>query len=141
VIDELIDWDNIPNDPIFQLTFPQMGMLTKNHFREIAHARRKSNGEQEVIVNKIRYELNPDPAKQNKYNIPVLEGMKLTGIQHKYDQTVLFFPSHGQTCHAYCTFCFRWPQFVGMDELKFASRETELLVKPELCNRIKIERV
>ncbi len=32
VIDELIDWDNIPNDPIFQLTFPQMGMLTKKHF-------------------------------------------------------------------------------------------------------------
>ena len=27
VIDELIDWDNIPNDPIFQLTFPQPGMI------------------------------------------------------------------------------------------------------------------
>ncbi len=129
VIDELIDWDDVPNDPIFHLTFPQMGMLKKNHFKDIAHARKKHNGEIEEIVKKIRYELNPDPAKQNKFNIPVLEGMKLTGIQHKYDQTVLFFPSHGQTCHAYCTFCFRWPQFVGIDELKFASKETELLVK------------
>ena len=27
VIDELIDWTNIPEDPIFQLTFPQPGML------------------------------------------------------------------------------------------------------------------
>jgi hypothetical protein len=27
VVDELIDWDDIPNDPIFQLTFPQPGML------------------------------------------------------------------------------------------------------------------
>jgi KamA family protein len=129
VVDELINWDNIPNDPIFQLTFPQMGMLTKKHFGEIAHARKMNNGDKEIIANKIRYELNPDPAKQNKYNIPTLEGTKLTGIQHKYDQTVLFFPSHGQTCHAYCTFCFRWPQFVGIDELKFASRETELLVE------------
>ena len=50
-------------------------------------------------------------------------------MQHKYRETVLFFPSQGQTCHAYCTFCFRWPQFVGMAELKFAMREGELLVE------------
>src|SRR5690606_6641421 len=50
-------------------------------------------------------------------------------MQHKYRQTVLFFPSQGQTCHAYCSFCFRWPQFVGMDEWKFAMRESELMVK------------
>jgi KamA family protein len=49
-------------------------------------------------------------------------------MQHKYRETVLFFPSQGQTCHAYCTYCFRWAQFVGIDELKFASRETESLV-------------
>jgi hypothetical protein len=49
------------------------------------------------------------------------------GMQHKYKETVLFFPSQGQTCHAYCTFCFRWPQFVGMDELKFATKEASLL--------------
>ena len=27
ICDNLIDWNNIPNDPIFQLTFPQQGML------------------------------------------------------------------------------------------------------------------
>jgi KamA family protein len=48
-------------------------------------------------------------------------------MQHKYRETVLFFPSQGQTCHAYCTFCFRWPQFVGMDGAKFAMREADLL--------------
>ena len=48
--------------------------------------------------------------------------MPLAGVQHKYKETVLFFPSAGQTCHAYCTFCFRWPQFVGMEELKFDAR-------------------
>lgn len=26
VLDSLIDWNNIPEDPIFQLTFPQRGM-------------------------------------------------------------------------------------------------------------------
>ena len=53
----------------------------------------------------------------------------MDGVQHKYRETVVFFPSHGQTCHAYCTFCFRWPQFTGMEHLKFASRETQLLVE------------
>jgi len=42
---------------------------------------------------------------------------------------MLIFPSHGQTCHAYCTFCFRWPQFIGVDELKFATQEVELMVE------------
>src|SRR6185312_11820478 len=51
------------------------------------------------------------------------------GMQHKYRETVLFFPSAGQSCHAYCTFCFRWPQFVGMDEFKFDARETTQLVE------------
>src|SRR5690625_7980882 len=49
-------------------------------------------------------------------------------IHHKYLETVLFFPSQCQTCHAYCSFCFRWPQFVGMDEYKFAMRETDKLI-------------
>ena len=29
VLRELIDWGDIPNDPIFQLTFPQAGMLAR----------------------------------------------------------------------------------------------------------------
>ena len=57
------------------------------------------------------------------------DGTKLYGMQHKYKETCLFFPSQSQTCHAYCSFCFRWPQFVGMDEMKFAMQEGEQLVQ------------
>lgn len=130
VVDELIDWDNIPNDPIYQLTFPQKEMLSKSHFDEMQNALQEgySKAELKLIANKIRFELNPHPAGQ-KNNVPNLNDQKLTGIQHKYRETVLFFPSNSQTCHAYCTFCFRWPQFVGIDELKFAMKETDLLVQ------------
>ncbi len=130
VVDELINWEDIPNDPIFQLTFPQRKMLTNAHYEEMQNALKEnySRPELKLIANKIRFELNPHPAGQ-KDNIPALNGEKLTGIQHKYRETVLFFPSSGQTCHAYCTFCFRWPQFVGIDELKFAMKETNLLVQ------------
>ena len=34
---------------------------------------------------------------------------------------MLFFPRQGQTCHAYCTYCFRWAQFVDEPDLKMAS--------------------
>jgi L-lysine 2,3-aminomutase len=117
VIDQLIDWENVPDDPIFILTFPQKDMLSDEHFSKVAEALKSEMPKKELkeLVNDIRMELNPHPAGQMEMNVPEINGYKLTGIQHKYRETMLFFPNQGQTCHAYCTFCFRWPQFVGID--------------------------
>ncbi|WP_245871726.1 KamA family radical SAM protein [Candidatus Nitrosotenuis aquarius] len=131
VVDNLIDWNEPLVDPMFILTFPQKGMLKKSHYDEVAAAIKNGSDKKTIqsIANKIRYQLNPHPAGQMEHNIPQLkDGTKLYGTQHKYKETILFFPSQGQTCHAYCTFCFRWPQFVGIEELKFASKEIDLLV-------------
>ena len=68
-------------------------------------------------------ELNPHPGGQTSLNVPFLEGEPLPGLQHKYRETCLVFPSHGQTCHAYCAYCFRWPQFVGEPDLRIATSE------------------
>lgn len=130
VIEQLIDWENVPNDPIYRLTVPQRGMLKPAHFNAMAKLLRNGASAEQIrqTANAIRLQLNPHPAGQLEYNVPTVNGIKLTGVQHKYRETLLFFPSQGQTCHAYCTFCFRWTQFVGMDELKFAMKETELLI-------------
>ncbi len=127
VVEELIDWNNIPKDPMFQLTFPQKGMLKKEHYDKVADAiiSGKSKDEITAIVNSIRFELNPHPAGQLSVNLALLDGNVVQGIQHKYKETVLVFPSSGQTCHAYCTFCFRWAQFVGINDLKFATDESK----------------
>jgi KamA family protein len=131
VVENLINWDNVPDDPIFVLTFPQKGMLRPRHYQKIERLIKQgaSKSEIKIAADEIRLELNPHPAGQLEHNVPFMDGEKILGMQHKYRETVLFFPGQGQTCHAYCTFCFRWPQFVGMDELKFASRQAELLVK------------
>jgi L-lysine 2,3-aminomutase len=130
VMRELINWSRVPNDPLFQLTFPQRGMLSEddytNMMRLVASDAPRETIEREA--NRIRRTLNPHPAGQMTHNVPIWRGQPLAGVQHKYRETVLFFPSHGQTCHAYCTFCFRWAQFVGIDELKFANNEIEQLV-------------
>jgi KamA family protein len=132
VVEQLIDWDNIPNDPMYVLTFPQKGMLIPEHYDKMANTLRSGADKKEIarVANDIRLQLNPHPAGQMELNVPQLkDGTKLYGMQHKYDETCLFFPSQSQTCHAYCTFCFRWPQFVGMDEMKFAMKEGEQLVQ------------
>jgi KamA family protein len=129
VVDELIDWNNVPEDPMFTLTFPRKGMLTNATYKEVLKLLDKADNEKlEKKIYEIRMSLNPNPAGQ-EHNVPVMEGNKLHGIQHKYRETVLFFPSQGQTCHAYCSFCFRWTQFSGINELKFAMKEADLLHK------------
>ncbi|MGQ9799563.1 MAG: KamA family radical SAM protein [Ignavibacterium sp.] len=131
VVDNLINWNNVPDDPMFKLTFPQKDMLLPHHYEKMKEVVLSGADKQKIknVANEIRLQLNPHPDGQLEYNVPMIEGEKLYGMQHKYRETVLFFPSQGQTCHAYCTFCFRWPQFVGMEDLKFASKEAELLVK------------
>lgn len=61
--------------------------------------------------------------------MPLHAGEPLPGVQHKYRETVLYFPGQGQTCHSYCTYCFRWAQFIGDPDLKFAAPEPSGLVR------------
>ncbi len=131
VLERLIDWDDIPQDPMFQLTFPQPGMLKPRDFSRMVQlvARGRAAAEIQAAARQIQTSLNPHPAGQLEMNVPKLDGQAVAGVQHKYRESVLFFPSAGQTCHSYCTYCFRWAQFVGLDDLRFAANEAETLVR------------
>lgn len=131
VVDELIDWNRVPDDPMYRLTFPHRDMLGAEDYETMERlvVQGASDDVLEAAAREIQRRLNPHPAGQVEYNIPLLDGLPVAGIQHKYRETVLFFPKQGQTCHAYCTYCFRWPQFVGLDDLKFASKEVDDLVR------------
>ncbi len=128
VMEELIDWNAVPDDPIFRLTFPHRDMLSVPQFDRIKSLMDAGvKADLDAAVREIQLELNPHPAGQMTHNVPTVNGEPVPGIQHKYDQTTLFFPAHGQTCHAYCTFCFRWAQFVGLDDMKFANKDVDQL--------------
>ena len=79
--------------------------------------------ELKAVANEIRLELNPHPAGQmeqctgvGRYQTDRYPAqVQANGVVPQQRTNLPFF---------YCTFCFRWPQFVGMDELKFAMRET-----------------
>lgn len=129
VIDELIDWDNAEIDPLFTLVFPRREMVSARSFEKMANLMHKGpeQGEIEKLARELRKGLNPNPAGQKELNVPELDNEKLHGMQHKYRETLLYFPSQGQVCHSYCTFCFRWAQFVGDKSLRFSSREVDKL--------------
>ncbi len=129
VIDELIDLHNPLDDPMFILTFPQRDMVPPSAFEQMATLlnQQGNHADIEQLAKQIRKGLNPHPSGQMELNIPEMENHKLAGMQHKYRQTLLFFPSQGQVCHSYCTFCFRWAQFVGDKSLRFSSSEVETL--------------
>lgn len=114
---------------MFQLVFPQKAMLAQDDFDQMARVLQSDADKIEIqrVANEIRQHLNPHPAGQQLLNVPKLDDKTLDGIQHKYRETVLFFPSQGQVCHSYCTFCFRWAQFIGDKELRFSTKEADHL--------------
>ncbi len=130
VLDELIDWTAAPDDPIYRLVFPQADMLPAADVSAIAGllARGAPDREVHAAAHQVRMRLNPHPAGQLALNIPDLADGPVPGIQHKYPETVLVFPKQGQTCHAYCTYCFRWAQFVDEPSLKMATADVDRVV-------------
>ena len=120
----MIDWENFKTDPIFRLTFPQKEMLEEEDYEKMKAALNSNLDRMELkeVADSIRMKLNPHPAGQMEMNVPEVDGEKLPGIQHKYDQTVLFFPSSGQLATVIVLSCFRW-QFIGLDGLKLPKRK------------------
>jgi KamA family protein len=130
VLESLIDWAAAPDDPIYRLVFPQSDMLSREDVGQIADllAREASSREVQAAAHAVRMRLNPHPAGQLALNIPAVGEEPVPGVQHKYPETVLIFPKQGQTCHAYCTYCFRWAQFVDEPDLKMATDDMASVV-------------
>jgi len=135
VLEHLIDWENAPNDPMYRLVFPSRDMLTPEDFEQVEAAFRSADFQrlQETVAS-VRLRLSPHPDDQMTLNVPIVNQEPAAGIQHKYSETVLFFPRNGQTCHSYCTYCFRWAQFVADDMFRFASKDRGELISYLECH-------
>lgn len=114
-----IDWDNYEADQVFQLVFPQPGMIDP----EILEAYRKAETEKErmKVVVTYRDKTNPHDGKQilNRPSFYSDEGHyeAVDGGQHKYPQVFLLFDKTTQSCFAYCTYCFRHAQVRGDEDM------------------------
>lgn len=136
-LEHLVDWSQAPDDALFRLLFPRRELLPREDFDALeallASDPRPEQVEQHVAD--LRRRLNPDPSAQLELNRPLIAGAPASGLQHKYSSTLLYFPAAGQTCHAYCSFCFRWPQFVGEPALKQSEPDASRLYRYLLEHR------
>jgi lysine 2,3-aminomutase len=114
-----INWDAFEHDSMFQLVFPQPGMIR----REVvdAYLSAASDDQRQRVVSGYIRETNPHDGKQllNKPWIQREDGAIeiLQGSQHKYPQCQLVFDRSTQNCFAYCTYCFRHAQVRGDEDM------------------------
>jgi L-lysine 2,3-aminomutase len=120
-----IDWTNFAKDSLFQLTFPQPGMIDPETVQLYMAA--QNDEEREKIVQDHLRLTNPHDGKQ-QLNKPWFDNEDgeleiVEGSQHKYPHVHLIFDKTTQSCFAFCTYCFRHAQVRG-DEDMFIQRET-----------------
>jgi hypothetical protein len=72
VVERLIDWSQVPEDPIYQLTFPQRGMLEPDEFATMVDLVRRDAPRAELVAaaREIQLSKNPHPAGQAVLNVP-----------------------------------------------------------------------
>ena len=97
VLEQLIDWDRVPDDPIYRLVFPHQDMLPEHEYEQLRDLLlvHPDHVAAERLIHAIRMRMNPHPAGQMTHNVPRVNDAPLRGLQHKYNETVLFFPSAG----------------------------------------------
>lgn len=121
-----IDWQNFAEDSLFQLVFPQPGMIPAD-----VVARYEAAGtpeERTRVATEYLQRTNPHDGNQqlNRPRFVNEEGEVeyLDGSQHKYPQCQLIFDSTTQNCFAFCSYCFRHAQVRG-DEDMFLQRDVK----------------
>jgi len=114
-----IDWGNFEEDAVFQLVFPQPGMI--NPETVSAYKEAKDDAEREKIVLAYLEKTNPHDGKQmlnrSSFCNEDEEIETLEGSQHKYPQCFLLFDKTTQSCFAYCSYCFRHAQVRGDEDM------------------------
>ena len=111
----IINWRDYEHDSMFQLMFPQPGMMRKDLLARYAAG--TSAEERSRIASDYVHETNPHDGHQllNKAWIEDDDGGidLVEGSQHKYPPCMLIFDQTTQECFAFCTYCFRHAQVRG----------------------------
>ena len=94
VVDALIDWDRVPHDPIFRMTFPHPEMLAREDLERIRQL--QQNPSQAALLKKTVREIqekhNPHPAAQVEKNVPVENGVEFGGCSISTMRRCFSFP-------------------------------------------------
>lgn len=114
-----INWTHYETDSMYQLVFPQPGMMHKEILQK--YTATTDPIERTRIADEYKELTNPHDGHQllNKPWIERADGGidVLEGSQHKYPQCQLVFDKTTQACYAFCTYCFRHAQLRRDDDM------------------------
>ncbi|UTV30530.1 hypothetical protein [Photobacterium atrarenae] len=114
-----INWDDYETDSVFQLVFPQPGMINPETTQAYLQAETREQRTQVAV--EYMEKTNPHDGNQ-QLNKPWFENEQgdiefLDGSQHKYPQCQLIFDKTTQNCFSFCTYCFRHAQVRGDEDM------------------------
>lgn len=117
VAEHLIDWDRVPEDPIYRMVFPQKEMLPADDFEVLSKV-----WEQDIpadLKQKFIFQLRKNMAPRTitiDHSVPKLDGKPIQGMYNTFTSDLSLFPAPmSLTCHSYCNYCFRWIMFNDRD--------------------------
>ncbi len=113
VLDNLIDWKNIPNDPIYKLVFPRKEMLPLVDYEKLKRLFKIGLDTKTRIqfVQQVKNKMYPE-VKHSSTSFPKENGTIIQGAYRNFPTVLNLFPNPMvKTCHAYCSYCFRWVAF------------------------------
>lgn len=109
ILENLINWEQVPDDPIYRLNFPNKKMLSAKNYELLLDAHQKQDNNLAQTIRDLKSaEVVID------YNlIPQIDNGFIKGAYQAFPNLLFLFPAPMiTTCHAYCSYCFRWKQFV-----------------------------
>lgn len=128
VLENLISWENAPNDPMYKLVFPRKEMLSSIDYeflKELFNNGLKEN-ELDLFVQRVRKKMFPE-VRHTPTSIPQLNGQTLRGMYRNFETIISLFPDPMvKTCHAYCSYCFRWIMFNNKEAQENSSYQDPL---------------
>ncbi|MDY8136454.1 hypothetical protein [Aquimarina sp. 2201CG5-10] len=113
VLNHLIRWENVPNDPIYRLTFPRKEMLSSIDHERLSYLIDQGASQKELLlyIQQLKQKMLPK-VKHHIAGLPELNNQPIQGMYRSFNTMVSLFPEPMiKTCHTYCSYCFRWIAF------------------------------
>lgn len=113
VLDHLIKWEQVPDDPIYRLTFPRKEMLSPIDYSKLSLLINNGTNQKDLLsfIQEIKLKMYPNIRYHNS-GIPKFNNQPIQGIYRSFNKQVSLFPEPMiKTCHTYCSYCFRWITF------------------------------
>ncbi|WP_299455944.1 hypothetical protein [uncultured Microscilla sp.] len=123
VLDNLIDWDNLEQDPMFRLNFLHKNILSEADYQQLLYLYQAGASIEALqpFIELIRKKTTPQIPYDEKC-FPTAGGERIKGLYRSFNNVISLFPDPMlKTCHAYCSYCFRWIAFNNSEVQSYTS--------------------